>query len=105
MRSDITTAAFLGMVARWAYNTDLNRTDWIMEIWADDPQMARHLADKYESYIPKGENGNEYMQAVIRLICNLDHENLAILADVIEKFVRNGWPTYLSNFEEYDYYQ
>ena len=100
MRSDISKAAFLGMLARWAYNTDLNRTDWIMTIWKDNPRMARHLASKYKNYIPEGVNGNEYMLALICLICALDYENMTILANEIDRFVRDGWPTYLPYCEE-----
>ncbi len=100
MKSDISEAAFLGMLARWAYNTNLNRTDWIMKIWKGDPQIAQHLAFKYENYIPEGVNGNEYMLALISLICALDYENMTILANENDRFVRDGWPTYLSYCEE-----
>lgn len=100
MKCDITKAAFLGMVARWAYNTDMNCTDWILRIWKDDPEMARHLAIKYASLIPEGVNGNQYMLALITLICDLDYGNMTILANEIARFVQDGWPTYLPYCEE-----
>ena len=93
MKKDIpNNAAFLGMFALWAYNIDLDRTDWIWIVWGGHPQLAQRFTDTYKQFVLEGGNGTDAMLAVIRFICNLDHVNLAILASAIEKFVRDGCP-------------
>ena len=103
MKKDIpSNAAFLGMFALWAYNIDLDRTDWIWIVWGGHPQLAHQFTDKYKQFILEGDKGNDTMLAVIRFICNLDPVNLAILASAIEKFVRDGCPRSLFPLEEID---
>lgn len=97
MKRDITNAAFLGMFALWAYNIDLDRTDWIWLIWGGNPQQANRFTSTYRKFIIEGDDG---MLAVIRFICNLDHDNLAVLAFAIEKFVQDGCPRSLFPLEE-----
>ena len=100
MKRDITNAAFLGMFALWAYNIDLNRNDWIWLIWGGDPQLVKRFTTTYKKFIHEGKDGDDAMLVVIRFICNLDFDNLAILAFAIEKFVQDGCPRSLFPLEE-----
>ncbi|MCQ2159695.1 MAG: hypothetical protein MJY97_01220 [Bacteroidales bacterium] len=79
---------FLMMFGAWAFNTNLKASAWIYNVWHDDPELAKHFHFKYLDYF---DNGYDQGQAIIKFICTLDSNNVAILTNYIINYCRKSF--------------